>query len=96
VRFTGGFHAQVLWIDGSTRLIYFLGPDWTRKRVRNLLTLLQMKAVHVYGLAPKDVVLVDVKRKELLEARPPDPDLERLAQSTAAWMHERFVSGVAS
>lgn len=69
---SGGPHWRVQWIDGSERLVYIVGPKWTRKRIKNLLALLQLYAVHVASVAPQNVIVVDLHRHEIIETRPHD------------------------
>ncbi len=85
-QYTGGFHVLVDWIDGTQRLVYFLGPKWPRKRIRNMLVLLQMKAALVYGRLPQSVVIVDIPRREVIELGELDPADQGVAVETAQWL----------
>lgn|GEM_PF-6337801 len=90
--YTGGFHALVEWEDGTERLLYLLGPQWTRKRIKNMLTLLQMKAQRVYGRSAQSVVIVDIKRREVHELQVLSRQDQNLALTTAEWLR-RYLRG---
>ena len=66
-QYTGSFHLLVKWDDGTDRLVYFLGPKWTKKRVQCQICLLQVLAFQVYGMDATQVVLVDMDRKVVHE-----------------------------
>ena len=88
--YTGGFHALVEWDDGSMRLVYLLGPEWTRKRIRHMLALLQMKAITVYRLPPQSVVMADMHRREVIQKQSLNEDAAMAVQVTAKWLHEHI------
>jgi len=88
IHFTGGFHLLVEWEDGTKRLVYFLGPHWTGKKIQRMLTLLQMKAESVYDMAPESVVFVDIKHERLIERRPLLAQDATDALLTAEWLVE--------
>lgn len=76
---SGGPHIKVLWEDDSERLIYFIGARYTRKRIRSLLTLLQIYGREVDKIEPQRVLIVDLERRELVANFWFDPDGEREA-----------------
>lgn len=79
---SGGPHWVVRWQDGSERLVYLLGPSWTRRRIRALLSLLHLYARNVFGKLPSAVVIVDLKRKEVVELQERDSAMELQAVKT--------------
>lgn len=90
---SGGPHWLVQWDDNTTRLLYVVGPGWSRRRVLATLVLLQMYAVTVQRMHPRTVVVVDLHRHEVLELRDRDPSGEIHAVKTVRtlrhWLRTR-------
>lgn len=73
---SGGPHWLVEWEDGSQRLVYVVGPKWSRKRIRALMVLLQLYAISVHSMNPRSVVIVDLRRHEVIELQDLPPEGE--------------------
>jgi hypothetical protein len=70
---TGGPHWLVEWSDGSTRAVYALCvTGLSASATEALVALLQLWAIEVLHRRPEDVVVLYLRRQQVLSGRPLD------------------------